>query len=60
MMRKTLALVGASAGAMALAMPAYGQTAPAPAPAANEAPATEEGADVVVTGSRLKLDPNAT
>jgi len=27
---------------------------------ANEAPATEEGADVVVTGSRLKLDPNAT
>ena len=55
---RNLALFGVSAWAMATAMPAYGQTASAPA--ADATPANDEAADVVVTGSRLKLDPNAT
>jgi len=55
MKMRSIALAGASACALVCAAPAWAQTAPATSDAQ---PA--EGEEVVVTGSRLKLDPNAT
>lgn len=55
---KPTVLAGASAAVLAIAMPAQAQRAPA-TPAAGTAD-KEAPAEVVITGSRLKLDPNAT
>ena len=54
---KSFVLAGVSVWGIACATPAIAQTAPA---APDAKPATESEAEVVVTGSRLKLDPNAT
>ena len=54
---KSFVLAGVSVWGIACATPAMAQTAPA---APDAKPAAESEAEVVVTGSRLKLDPNAT
>ncbi|OQW43912.1 MAG: TonB-dependent receptor [Proteobacteria bacterium SG_bin6] len=55
---KTLVLAGASASALIVAAPAFAEDTPAAKPATEAAEAGD--AEVVVTGSRLRLDPNAT
>lgn len=59
MIQKSRVLASASAWALVCASPAFAQTAPAPT-AGDDKAASEEAVEVVVTGSRLKLDPNAT
>ncbi|MBA3880861.1 MAG: TonB-dependent receptor [Sphingobium sp.] len=55
MKMKAVVLAGASAWALVCAAPAWAQTAPAASDAKSA-----DSEEVVVTGSRLKLDPNAT
>ncbi|MEP9401626.1 TonB-dependent receptor [Sphingomonas sp. VNH70] len=55
------ACLGVALGAMAAAMPAHAQTAPAPADPAGQAAPDDDtsGGEIVVTGSRIRRDPLA-